>query len=189
MLASPKSTKTSIHDFRNYVLPDSRNYDEASMSGYAASTLNDPLRDNASCSVEAAYDMPKAHLQASPIQPIVEDKQHQQIDERLGGVLRQLREARGWSLSYVGEICGTSAANVSKIERGLAKEYSLSLLSGLAGAHGMKLYQLFAAVDGLDLTGKAMGSEQRKLVEAYDSLSEMQQQTLMSVAMTLRPPI
>jgi len=118
---------------------------------------------------------------------MVEGERQLPIDERLGAVLRQLREARGWSLSYLGEVCGTSGANLSKIERGRAKEHSLQLLSSLAAAYGMKLYELFAAIEMIDVSGKGIGADERRLVDAYQSLSEIQRETLMSVAMTLRP--
>jgi transcriptional regulator with XRE-family HTH domain len=109
------------------------------------------------------------------------------MDERLGAVLRGLREARGWSLSYVGEISGTSGANISKIERGRAKEYSLALLSKLAEAYGLRLCELFALVEAVELASKAMGSDEAALLEAYRSMSAAQRETLMSVALTLRP--
>lgn len=121
-------------------------------------------------------------------QRIVEPKAKMQFDERLGATLRDLRQTRGWSLSYTGEICGTSGANISKIERGLAKEYSLQLLSNLAKAYGMKLYEMFAAVDSVEVSNVGTGSDERKLLDAYHSMSTPQQETLMSVAMTLRPP-
>jgi transcriptional regulator with XRE-family HTH domain len=111
------------------------------------------------------------------------------IDEKLGAVLRKLREDRSWSLSYVGETCGTSGANISKIERGLAKEYNLQLLSKLAEGYGLKLYELFAQVETIAVTQKGVGREERILLDAYHSMSDSQRQTLMSVAMTLRPAI
>lgn len=121
-------------------------------------------------------------------QRIVEPKPQLQIDERLGTTLRELRQARGWSLSYTGEICGTSGANISKIENGRAREYSLQLLSRLGEAYGMKLYQLFASVDSIDVSNAGRGSAERNLLDAYNSMSEAQRETLLSVAMTLRPP-
>jgi len=119
---------------------------------------------------------------------MVEPKAQMQIDERLGATLRDLRQARGWSLSYTGEICGTSGANISKIERGRAKEYSLQLLSSLAEAYGMKLYELFASVESVNGASVGKGGEEGKLLDAYHSMSVAQRETLMSVAMTLRPP-
>ena len=121
-------------------------------------------------------------------QRIVEPKQQQQIDGRLGATLRDLRVARGWSLSYAGEICGTSEANVSKIELGLAKMYSLQLLSSLSEAYGMKLHELFAVVESIDISHAALESDERKLVDAYRSMSATQRETVMDVVMTLRPP-
>lgn len=109
------------------------------------------------------------------------------VDERFGAVLRELREARGWSLSYVGEVSGTSGANISKIERGLAKEYGLQLVTNLAEAYGLKLYELFATLEGIDVSGTGLGREERKLLDAYQSMSEIQRETLISVAMTMRP--
>lgn len=121
-------------------------------------------------------------------QPIVEAKQQTGIEGRLGTTLRALRLARGWSLSYAGEVCGTSGANVSKIERGLAREYSLPLLASLSEAYGMKLYELFAAVESIDVSHAALGPDERKLLDAYQSMSAAQKETVMDVAMTLRPP-
>lgn len=112
----------------------------------------------------------------------------QRIDERLGLALRGLREARGWSLSYVGEVCGTSGANVSKIERGGAKEYSLALLVRLADAYGLKLHELFALVESVDTGREAADGGEGTLIAAYRAMSEPQRETLISVAVTLRIP-
>lgn len=111
-----------------------------------------------------------------------------EVDEQLGAALRRLRERQGWSLSYVGEICGTSGANVSKIERGQAKEYSLQLLKSFAAAYGMKLYELLALVESVDIRGQSLEPDERKMLEVYQALSSIQRETLMAVALTLRPP-
>ena len=121
-------------------------------------------------------------------QRIVEPKHEQQIDGRLGAALRDLRLARGWSLSYAGEICGTSEANVSKIELGLAKMYSLQLLSSLSEAYGMKLHELFALIELIHYPPAALEADERTLVDAYRSMSAAQRETVMDVVMTLRPP-
>src|SRR5438132_12434676 len=110
------------------------------------------------------------------------------IRKKLGGVLRRLREERGWSLSYVGEICDTSGANVSKIELGQAKEYSLDLLSRLAGAYGIQLYDLFASAESGEAIANVMNTEEARLVDSYRAMSPSQRETLMSIALTLRPP-
>ena len=110
-----------------------------------------------------------------------------ELDEQFGATLRKLREERGWSLSYVGEICGTSAANISKIERGRAKEYSLLSLLKLGEAYGLRLHQLFALIESVDLGAAALGDDESALLDAYRSLSTTQRETLMSVAITLRP--
>jgi len=111
-----------------------------------------------------------------------------EVDEQLGAALRRLRERQGWSLSYVGEICGTSGANVSKIERGQAKEYSLQLLKSFAAAYGMKLYELLAIVESAGIAAGGLGEDEREMVEVYKSLTREQRKTLMAVALTLRPP-
>jgi len=110
------------------------------------------------------------------------------VDERLGEVLRNLRQGRDWSLSYVAEICATSGANISKMERGRAREYSLRLLSRLAAAYGTNLRDLFASVDGIDAPHLARDRAERDLLDAYRSMSPAQRETLISVAVTLRPP-
>lgn len=109
------------------------------------------------------------------------------IEEQLGARLRSLREQRGWSLGYIAEVCGTSGPHISKIERGLVKEYSLKLLAALAGAYGMKLPELIApmeAPEGLS----PVEAMQRDLIDAFRSMPDDRQETLWSVAMTLRPP-
>lgn len=131
--------------------------------------------------------MPSMNSEHSRPQLIVEAKPELPVDERFGAVLRELRDARRWSLSYVGEVCGTSGANISKIERGLAKEYSLQLVTSLAEAYGLKLYELFATLDGIEVAGTGIRHEERELLDAYQSMSETQRETLMSVAKTLRP--
>src|SRR4051794_34732152 len=114
------------------------------------------------------------------------DGVEQRIDERFGAVLRGLREAKGWSLSYVGEVCDTSGANISKIERGGAKEYSLALLVRLAEAYGIGLYELFARLDSVDIPMTSDRGE-GTLLAAYRSMSDPQRDTLIAVATTLRP--
>ena len=122
-------------------------------------------------------------------QLIVEAFDHQLgVDERLGEVLRRLRQARGWSLTYVAEVCATSGANISRMERGLAREYSLQLLSSLAAAFGTNLRDLFASVEGIDAPHIAQELAERDLLDAYRSMPPAQRETLMSVAMALRPP-
>lgn len=111
-----------------------------------------------------------------------------ELDVLLGAALRHLRDRQGWSLSYVGEICGTSGANISKIERGQAKEYSLALLKSIAAAYGMKLYELLALVESVDIRGQSLEPDERKMLEVYQALSSIQRETLMAVALTLRPP-
>ena len=120
------------------------------------------------------------------VQPSVDAGKHS-IDERFGVVLRGLREARGWSLSYVGEVCRTSGANVSKIERGGGKEYGLALLTRLAEAYGMKLYELFARLESIDVGANSADDGESTLIAAYRSMPDAQRETLISVATTLRP--
>src|SRR5690349_15859046 len=112
----------------------------------------------------------------------------QSLDERMGTVLRQLREARGWSLSYVAEICETSAANLSKIERGGAREYTLELLTKMGAAYGLRAYELMARVEAVEVAPDTLSDEEQALLSAYRSLSQEQKGVLASVAMTLRPP-
>lgn len=106
----------------------------------------------------------------------------------MGAVLRQLREARGWSLSYVAEVCETSGANLSKIERGLAREYTLELLTKVAQAYGLRAYELLARVEAVELMPDTMSEQEKTLLAASRSLSDGQREVLTSVALTLRPP-
>ena len=109
------------------------------------------------------------------------------LDEQFGAALRRLRKARGWSLSYLGEVCGTSGANISKIERGRARKYTLPLLTSVASAFGMQLYEFFAAVESIDVAERAVEQDESSLLEAYRRMPESQRHVLLAVAMTLRP--
>lgn len=106
----------------------------------------------------------------------------------MGAILRELRERQGWSLSYVAEICETSIANLSKIELGRAREYTLDLLVKVANAYGLRAYELMARVEAVNVLPETMSEKESALLLAYRSLGQGQQEMLMSVARTLRPP-
>lgn len=109
--------------------------------------------------------------------------------QRLGDALRRLREERRWTLEYVAEVCGTSAANVSKIEHGRTREFNLDLLDRLASAFGLRLHELFALAQGVPVSGAAaLMPDELELLESYRALPAGQRDTLRTVARTLRPP-
>ena len=111
------------------------------------------------------------------------------IGEALGETIRRLRAERAWSLDYLGEICGTSAANISKIEHGRPREYRLELLRKLAAAFGLGLYELFALAEDVELTGKEhLAADETQLLGVYRRLMPAQRDTLRSVARNLSPP-
>lgn len=68
------------------------------------------------------------------------------FDERLGGQLKLLRLANGWSLDEVAARSGVSRAMVHRIEAGKASA-TASLLGRLAGAFGLSLSRLMALAE------------------------------------------
>ena len=99
----------------------------------------------------------------------------------LGKIIRHLREQREWSQDELAFRVNTSAANISRIETG--KHWpGTQLLGDLAGVMGLKVYQLVALAEGVQLKVKggkydhdeeivlkhfrAMPKEQRELFKA-----------------------
>ncbi len=107
----------------------------------------------------------------------------------LGQVLRELREKRGWSLEYVGNLCNTSAANISKIELGRSREFRLDFLKELACVFGTKLYRLIALAEGERFVEDLqLHSDEYRLIEAFRELDQAQQQTIGKMVKTLVRP-
>ena len=72
----------------------------------------------------------------------------------LGKIIRHLREQREWSQDELAFRVDTSAANISRIETG--KHWpGTKLLSDLAATLGLKVYQLIALAEGIQLGAKS----------------------------------
>ena len=66
---------------------------------------------------------------------------------KLGGVLRELREARGLSQEQLGELANVHRTYIGKVERG-EKDISLRTATKLAAALGKKLSLIIDAFEG-----------------------------------------
>lgn len=95
--------------------------------------------------------------------------------------IRELREARGWSLQELGEAAGTSAQQVFRLEKG-QRQLDIEWIAKLSKALGVQPWELFP--DGMlpepvrRLFQKVAGltDEQRKAVETIvDQLPTSQQ--------------
>jgi len=71
---------------------------------------------------------------------------HDQLREKLGQRIRQLRAARNWSLKDLAQASRLSVSQISSIERG-ANLPSIESLLAIARAFGLKPSELLASVD------------------------------------------
>jgi transcriptional regulator with XRE-family HTH domain len=78
--------------------------------------------------------------------------------------IRELREVKGWSLSHLAELAGTSKGYISTIERG-ERTGGIKVLKNIASALGVQLSDIFPA------EGEA-GSEILELMDDYMKLSD-----------------
>lgn len=66
---------------------------------------------------------------------------------RIGGVLRNLRDIRGWTLQNLGAEIGRTHSYVSKVERGHVKPAKqLALVPAIAAAYGVTTTELLAEI-------------------------------------------
>jgi transcriptional regulator with XRE-family HTH domain len=68
------------------------------------------------------------------------------LDSRLGSMIRQERETRGWSLTELASRSGVSRAMINKVERGESSP-TAALLGRLSGAFGLTLSTLLARTE------------------------------------------
>ena len=108
---------------------------------------------------------------------------------RLGTTVKTLREERGWSQGQLAELCSSSPSNISKVERGDERGYSIDLLEALAAAFEIEVYELFALAAGVDLLDKEkLTLEERDLLDNFRALTSAQKEMLHTVSATLRRP-
>jgi transcriptional regulator with XRE-family HTH domain len=111
------------------------------------------------------------------------------ICQRLGAVLRSLRENQGRSLAYLGELCDTTGANISRIELARPTEYRLELLEKIAAAFGLQLHELFALVENVKLVEKeSLNNDEQVLLALYRELPPNQRKKVRDVAEALSLP-
>jgi transcriptional regulator with XRE-family HTH domain len=65
--------------------------------------------------------------------------------ERIGGILRNLRDAREWTLQNLGAAVGRTHGYLSKVERGhVSTVKQLALVPAIAAAYGIATTELLA---------------------------------------------
>lgn len=102
--------------------------------------------------------------------------------EAMPNRIRELRKARGWSQTELGERVGTSGANVSDIERGnidLAHHWLLRFAAVLE----VKPADLLLPEHNSD----SLNYDERELVERYRRADEAQRGQLLGMARLLVP--
>jgi transcriptional regulator with XRE-family HTH domain len=105
---------------------------------------------------------------------------------RLGDAIKELREAKGWNQSELADRAETTQAQISKIERGEAKGYGEQMLLSIAGALGVRPYELFAKADGVELVAQQrLTRDEKALLAAYAKLGDEQRKMVQSVILTL----
>jgi len=69
---------------------------------------------------------------------------------KIGGVIEACRNDLGWSQDELADKTGTTKSNLSRIEKD--KQWPRpELLEAIAAALGLKVYQIFAAAEGIEL--------------------------------------
>jgi len=91
---------------------------------------------------------------------------------QLGKTIRNLRESRGWNQEEFAFRCGTTTANLSRIETGKHGP-SQDLLQVIAKSLGMQVSQLFALAEGLQTAVFPMqySGDEIKLLAYYRKMS------------------
>ena len=91
----------------------------------------------------------------------------------LGKVIRELRGQRGWSQDELAFKIGTTAANLSRIESDKHGPSS-DLLSSIAFVFGIKVYELIALTEGVQI-GQVVGAysaEEEALLRCFRKMRQ-----------------
>jgi transcriptional regulator with XRE-family HTH domain len=91
----------------------------------------------------------------------------------LGKVIRELRGQRGWSQDELAFKIGTTAANLSRIESDKHGPSS-DLLSSIAFVFGIKVYELIALTEGVQV-GQVVGTysaEEEALLRCFRKMHQ-----------------
>ena len=103
----------------------------------------------------------------------------------LGKIIRHLREHQGWSQDELAFRVNTSAANISRIETG--KHWpGTKLLGDLASTLGLKVYQLIAMAEGIQLRAKGgkYDHDEEILLKHFRAMPKEQRELFQSIGAT-----
>jgi len=103
----------------------------------------------------------------------------------LGKIIRHLREQKGWSQDELAFKVDTSAANISRIETG--KHWpGTELLKNIAKAFGMRVYQLIALAEGVQIKieGKKYNHDEEEVIKSFRAMPEEQRELYKAIGVT-----
>lgn len=91
----------------------------------------------------------------------------------LGKVIRQLRESQGWNQDELALRIGTSAANLSRIENDKHTPRA-DLLSSIAYVFGLKVYELIALTEGVQVSQVAgtYSADEEALISCFRKMHQ-----------------
>lgn len=109
---------------------------------------------------------------------------------KIGSSIEQLRKARGLTLDDLEDQASTTKSSLSKIEKD--KQWPRpDTLKAIAAAFGVKVYQIFALAEGVDLPESPPNIDQAeiRLLENFRSMDEDQKEVYLKLAETIiKPP-
>lgn len=92
---------------------------------------------------------------------------------KLGAVIRALREERQWSIDalveQIGEVKGGDRASLSKIEND-QRWPRPELMEAIAAAFDMRVYQIIAKAEDVELPIARVGKDERELLREYRAM-------------------
>lgn len=102
---------------------------------------------------------------------------------KIGEVIKEARLKKGLTQSALGDLAGTTAANISRIESG-KHGAGTDLLNSIAFVLGFKVHQLVALAEGFDLpdSPNRFSLKEIELINAYRSMSQEQQSLFDDIA-------
>jgi transcriptional regulator with XRE-family HTH domain len=101
----------------------------------------------------------------------------------LGRVIRQLREKRNLTQSELATKVGTTAANLSRIENDRHSP-SADLLGSIAYVFGLKVYELIALTEGVQVTATSgfYSADEETLLACFRKMPKEEQVLLSRIA-------
>jgi len=111
------------------------------------------------------------------------------VQLNLGEAVRRLREQEGWNQEDLARAAHTTQANISKLERGDTRAYSKFLLQRISTAFGIRVFELFALAEGVQLVGKEeLTPEEHRHLVGLRRLPPERRNMIFAITTTLQSP-